>query len=338
MAKLKKIADFLGVEVHGDPDCAITGFAAIGEAAKGDITFLDRARYSGLLKTTAASAVILTPSSAIPEGMNAIVHRNPSAAFARVTEEFFPEEPAFEAGTSPNAEISPKARILDDVSVGSFAVISEGASVGKKTVIAPLVFVGRDVSIGAGCVIYPNVTIREGCVIGNNVIIHSGTVIGSDGFGYVSESGRHVKIPQRGIVVIEDDVEIGANVTIDRARIGKTLIGRGSKIDNLVMIAHNVKVGANSIIVAQSGISGSTELGENVTVAAQAGFTGHITVGARSMIGARTGVIKDLPEGSVVSGFPAMDHRKHLKIEALYRKLPEVFQRLEKIEARLKKK
>jgi len=248
-----------------------------------------------------------------------------------------PEKARREPGIHPKAEIKESVTLGKNVSIDAYTVICEGAKIGSETILLPFVFIGREAVIGENCLIYSNVTINDKCVIGNNVIIHSGTVIGGDGFGYITKGSKHTKIPQKGIVVIEDDVEIGNNVTIDRARIDKTIIKRGTKIDNLVMIAHNVKVGEDSMIIAQVGISGSSELGKNVTVGGQAGFTGHIKVGDKCTVAARSGVIKDLPPNSVVSGYPAFDHRKQLNLLAYYRKLPEAFARLETLEKLLKK-
>ncbi len=338
MKTLGKITELIGGTLHGDPRCEITGFAGIEEAKEGEITFVEKKRYLRHIGATRASAVIVPPDASFPKGKDVIVHENPSRAFAVLVEAFFPEKPRYNPGISPKAEIAEGANVGENVSVDAFTVIREGAKIGSGTVLFPFVFVGRDVAIGENCLVYPNVTICDRCDIGNNVTVHSGTVIGGDGFGYVTEGGKHKKIPQRGIVVIEDDVEIGSNVTIDRARIDKTVIKRGTKIDNLVMIAHNVKVGEDSMIIAQAGISGSTELGRNVTVAGQAGFSGHIKVGDNCTIGARSGVIKDLPPNSTVSGFPAYDHRKQLNLLACYRKLPEVFTRLERLEKNLEKK
>jgi UDP-3-O-[3-hydroxymyristoyl] glucosamine N-acyltransferase len=336
METLGKIKELIGGNLHGDPGREITGFAGIEEAQEGDIAFVEKRRFLKQIQTTNASALIVPPGTSFPKDKDVIVHDNPSKAFAVVVEAFFPERPSRTPAISPKAEIDEGASLGQNVSVDAYVVVREGARIDSGTVLFPFVFVGRDVAIGENCLIYPNVTICDRCIVGNNVIIHSGTVIGGDGFGYISEGGKHKKIPQRGIVAIEDDVEIGSNVTIDRARIDKTVIKRGTKIDNLVMIAHNVKVGEDSMIIAQVGISGSTELGRNVTVAGQAGFSGHIKVGDGCTIGAKSGVIKDLPPNSTVSGFPAYDHRKQLNLLACYRKLPEVFARLERLEKSLK--
>ena len=337
MNTLGKISKLIGGTLYGESECKITGFAGIEDADNGDITFVEEKRYLKNIKTTRASAVIIPPNISIPKDKSVIVHENPSAAFNELIKVVFPEVSDHNIGIHAKAEIEDGVNIGDNVSIDAYTVLRKGVKIGAGTVISPFVCVGRNVVIGQNCLIYPNVTINDRCIIGSNVIIHSGTVIGGDGFGYFTDGGKHKKIPQRGIVVIEDDVEIGCNVTIDRARIEKTIIKKGTKIDNLVMIAHNVKIGEDSMIIAQVGISGSTELGKNVTVAGQAGFAGHIKVGDNSIIGARSGVIKDLPANSVVSGFPARDHKKQLNLLAYYRKLPEVFERLKKIESSLEK-
>lgn len=213
-------------------------------------------------------------------------------------------------------------------------MVEDNAQIGDQTILYAGVYVGQQVKIGANCVIYPHVSVRERVIIGNRVIIHNGAVIGSDGFGYASVAGMHQKIPQIGTVVIEDDVEIGANVTIDRARFDKTMIGRGTKIDNLVQIAHNVVIGENSIIVAQAGISGSTVIGKNVTVAGQAGIVGHISIGDDAVVAAQAGVTKSVPPRTCVSGYPAKPHNVAKRINAYVQRLPELFLKVSEIEKR----
>ena len=237
------------------------------------------------------------------------------------------------SGISKNSAVSASAVINKNISIGDFSVISENAEIGSNTIIYPNCYIGRNVKIGEHCLIYPNVTIREDIIVGNNVIIHSGTVIGSDGFGYVPENNTLKKIPQIGIVEIGDNVEIGANVTIDRATTGKTLIGKGTKIDNLVQIAHNVQIGENSIIVAQVGISGSTKIGNGVTIAGQAGLIGHVTIGDGAIVAAQAGVIGDVPPKETVSGYPARPHKQAMKLYALIQKLPELFEELKKLKS-----
>jgi UDP-3-O-[3-hydroxymyristoyl] glucosamine N-acyltransferase len=338
MKTLGEIAKIIKGTVKGNSECRITGFAGIEDAEEGDITFLENKRYLKFLRTTRASAIIISPDIVSSTNLNFILHKSPSEAFAIAVEALSPLHTQRHSRIHPKAEIENGTVIGRNVSIDAYAVLKTGAEIGNDTVLYSFVYIGNDAVIGDNCLIYPNVTICDKCIVGNNSIIHSGSVIGSDGFGYISSQGKHMKIPQRGVVEIGDDVEIGSNVTIDRARTGKTTIGSGTKIDNLVQIAHNVKIGENSIIVAQTGISGSTELGRNITVAGQVGFAGHIKIGDGSIVGARSGVLKSLPAKSVVSGFPAMEHRKELNLLAYYRKLPDVFKRLEALEKTKNKK
>jgi UDP-3-O-[3-hydroxymyristoyl] glucosamine N-acyltransferase len=338
MKTLGEIVQLVGGVLEGDAKCKISGFAGIDDAKAGDLTFVESKKYRKFLNSTSASAVIIPLNVKPPSSLNVIFHRSPSEAFAAAVEALSPVEAIHRSGIHPKAEIEDGAVIGKNVCIDAYAVVRSGAKIGNGTILYPFVYIGGKAVIGNNCLLYPNITVHERCVIGDKVIIHSGTVIGSDGFGYSTKHGKHLKIPQRGTVEIGNDVEIGSNVTIDRARIGKTIIGQGTKIDNLVMIAHNVIIGEDSIIVAQTGISGSTELGRNVTVAGQAGFAGHIKIGDGSIIGARSGVLKSLPPKSIVSGFPAMNHRKELNLLAYYRKLPEVLKRLNDLEKAEKEK
>ncbi len=318
--KLKDLARTVEGRVTGDEETIITGVAPIERAGKGDITFIANPRYAPYLKQTGASAII---SRTPVEGMTTLVVDNPYLAFAKILSLFHPGERP-EAGIHPQAFISPTARLGEDVYVGPFAYIGEGVRIGNRVVIHPCVFVGDRVEIGDDSIVYPNVSIREGCRIGKRVVIHCNSVVGSDGFGYARDGGEHVKIPQVGIVRIEDDVEIGACVTIDRATMGETLIGRGTKIDNLVQIAHNVEIGEGSIIVAQVGIAGSSRVGRGVTLAGQVGVVGHVSIGDGCTVGAQSGVAKDLPPGGTFSGTPAIPHKDWLKVQALLPKLPDL--------------
>lgn len=336
MKKLGEIAEIIGGNLDGDPKCIIKGFAGIEEAKEGDITFLENLKYKKLVEKTLASAVIVPLTFKNNSSRNLIYHRSPSDAFSIAMDFISPIRNCVIEGINKKAEIEDGSIIEENVSIDAFVVIKKGAKISRNCVLYPFVYIGENVYLGENSIIYPNVSIYNGSIIGKNVIIHSGSVIGGDGFGYTSKNGKNIKIKQRGIVEIGDDVEIGCNVTIDRARIGKTSIGRGTKIDNLVMIAHNVKIGENSLIVAQTGISGSTELGKNVTVAGQAGFAGHIKIGDGSIIGARSGVLKNFGPKSIISGFPAQEHRKELNLLAHYRKLPDIFKRIEALEKKIK--
>ena len=333
--RLKEIAKLVDGELVGDSELTITGVAGIKEAQEGEITFLSNARYLSFLDKTQASAVI-TAKDVVSKNKTLVRTANPSLAFTQVIS-YFMARPGGQkkAGVHPTAVVDPTARLGEGVSVGPHAVIEEGAVIGERSLIEAHVFIGAGSSIGAATRIYPNVTIREGVRIGNRVIIHSGTVIGSDGFGYETVDGAHVRIPHTGTVWIEDEVEIGANVCVDRGRFQKTWIRRGTKIDNLVQIAHNVVIGENSLVVSQAGISGSTELGKNVVIAGQAGLVGHITLGDGVIVGAGAGVTKSVPAGQTVLGGPARPIEEQKKIFALIARLPELFKELSELKKKL---
>lgn len=318
---LSEIANLVGGTVVGDGSVRITGLSGIKEAKSGDLTFLANAKYAPLLEKTEASAVIV--SQEIPaQKFAAIVVENPSLAFSKIAENVFQSHGPILKGIHPTAVIGQDVCFGQNVAVGPCAVIEDGVVVGDNTVICGLAHIGRATRIGPDCLIYPHVTIRERITIGQRVIIHSGTVIGSDGFGFANVKGVNVKIPQIGIVEIQDDVEIGANVTIDRARFDKTVIGKGTKIDNLVQIAHNVRIGENCMIVSQVGISGSTVLEDNVVLAGQAGLVGHITIGKNSVVAAKSGVPSSIPADSVYWGFPAKPMAQAKKVNAMVQRLP----------------
>ncbi|MFH1541240.1 MAG: UDP-3-O-(3-hydroxymyristoyl)glucosamine N-acyltransferase [Elusimicrobiota bacterium] len=351
---LKEIAEISGGEVFGsgdsgDENIIITNVAGIVEAKKGDITFVANPKYEQYISSTNASAIIISENQKDKVKIPAIISKNPYLSYAKIIMFIAKEIEKHPSGISlqgfamtgkepiraKNYSISKLAKIGENVTISDFVVIDEDAQIDNETIIYPNCYIGRNSKIGKKCLIYPNVTIRENVIIGDNVIIHSGSVIGCDGFGYIQDNGSLKKIPQIGIVEIADDVEIGANVTIDRATTGKTFIGRGTKIDNLVQIAHNVCVGENSIIVSQAGISGSTKIGNGVTVAGQAGLVGHITVGDGAIIAAQSGVIGDVAPREVVSGYPARPHKQAMKIYALIQKLPQLFEEIKKLKTQL---
>lgn len=331
---LQELADVVGGEVIGDGTVEISGVAGIKEARKGQITFLANPKYEAFLSSTRASAVIAEGNGNF--SCSIIKVQNPYLAFLRVVTMFAagPLE-KYERGIHPTAIVSESASIGKDASVGAYVVVGDNVKIADRATILPLACINEDVTIGEECLIYPHVTIRERCEIGSRVIIHSGAVIGSDGFGYANDGNRHLKIPQIGIVRIEDDVEIGANTTIDRATTGVTLIGRGSKIDNLVQIAHNVVVGENSILAAQVGVSGSTELGKNVVLAGQAGLVGHIKIGEGAKVGAQGGVTKSVPPDTDVSGYPAREHSVARKIYAATTRLPDLLKDFRELQNRV---
>lgn len=332
--KLKEIAEIVSGEIKGDPEVEIKGVSGITDATEGDITFLSDRRYLKECLHSGASCVIVKDFIEDLEKPQIKV-KNPYYAFALLLERFYPRQKERE-GISPLAFVSEKAEIGSGVVIYPFVFVSEGVRIGDNTIVYPFAFVGRGVSIGSSCLIYPNVTLREGVKIGERVIIHAGAVIGSDGFGYVFEDGRHYKIPQVGGVIIGDDVEIGANVTIDRATTGNTVVGRGTKIDNLVQIGHNVIIGEDSIIVAQVGIGGSTTIGKNVTLGGQVGVSDHASIEDGTMIGAQSGVMGHVKRG-IYSGYPIMPHREWLKASALFARLPEILKRIKEIEDKLER-
>jgi len=330
---LKEIAEIIDGEIAGDANTVITGISGIKEAREGDITFLANPKYASLVEKTQASAIVT--SRDIQALSKPIIRtQNPSLAFVKIVEAFSPPAVMRPKGIHPTVILGKNVSLGKDVAIGPYSVIEDDVSIGDATIIYSGCFVGSCAKIGSHTLIYPNVSIREQTSIGNRVIIHSGTVIGSDGFGFVTLKGVHQKIPQIGIVEIGDDVEIGANVTIDRARFDKTIIGRGTKIDNLVQIAHNVVIGENSIIVAQAGISGSTTIGRGVTLAGQAGLVGHITIGDGAVVGAQGGVTKSVPAHTMVSGYPARPHEIAKRVNACVQSLPKLFETV----AQLKKK
>ena len=334
---LEEINKLVGGQLEGDPTLVIKGVSGMKEAKEGDITFLANPKYEALIDDSKASAIIASKDTQKAISKPVIRVENPSLAFAKVVSFMFQDEKKFAKGVHPTALLGQGVRLGKEVSLGPYAVIEDNAEIKDNTIICAGVFVGYNTIIGSDTLIYPNVTIREKTVIGNRVIIHSGTVIGSDGFGFEEVNGAHQKIPQVGIVVIEDDVEIGACVTIDRARFGKTVIGRGTKIDNLVQVAHNVVIGDNSIIVAQAGISGSSKLGKNVILAGQSGVVGHIELGDNVIVGAQAGVTKSVSKNTFVVGSPAKPHHISKKIFAGWAKLPALIKEVAELKEKLDK-
>lgn len=331
---LREIAEIISGEIKGDPEVEIKGVSGVTDASEGQITFLSDRRYLRECLSSRASAVIVREFVEDIEKPQIKV-KNPYYAFAILLKHFHPGEKEAE-GISPNAHVSKGARIGRGVTIYPFVYVSEGAEIGDNTVIYPFVYIGRGSIIGSSCLIYSNVTIRERVMIGTRVIIHAGAVIGSDGFGYVLEGGRHHKIPQVGGVIIGDDVEIGANVTIDRATTGNTIIGNGTKIDNLVQIGHNVKIGEDTIIVAHVGIGGSATIGNHVMLGGQTGVSDHAIIEDGTMVGAQSGVMGHLKQG-IYSGTPVIPHREWLKASALFARLPEILKRIKEIEDKLER-
>lgn len=331
---LNTIAAFITGEVIGNPDIPIHGASNLTDAITGQITFLsDHKHLSAAMATTASAILVAQAESTIPCAQIVVPH--PALAFARLVKAFFTEVYSVR-GISADIHRGNYVEIGNDGSIWPFVSIADHVRIGDRVTLFPGVFVGEGSEIGDDCMLYPNVTVRERSRIGDRVIIHSGTVVGSDGFGYIPDKGVHEKVPQIGYVVIEDDVEIGANVAIDRATFGETVIGKGTKIDNLVQIAHNVKIGEHSLIVAQAGIAGSSTLGHHTTLAGQAGVSDHVTIGDGVIVTAQTGVPRDVPSQQVVSGTPAMPHKLWLRTSRTLQRLPEMHQRLRDLEKRIR--
>jgi len=341
---LKEIAQLVDGKVVGDGNILINGASGIREAVEGDITFLANSKYSSLMDKTRAAAII-TSQDAQETTKPIIVTQNPSLAFVKIISMFMPDDAGHPSGIDYTAVMGKHVSLGKDVTIGAYSVIGDNVSLGDNVIIYAGCYIGHHSKIGAGTLIYPHVSIRERISIGSRVIIHSGAVIGSDGFGFATIKGAHHKIPQVGTVEIHDDVEIGANVTIDRARFDKTVIGRGTKIDNLVQIGHNVMVGENALIVAQVGVAGSTIIGNNVTLGGQVGLSGHLTIGDNAIVTAQSGVAKSVPADTMVSGYPARPFMTTQRVNASLQNLPKLFnqvkelkKKIEELEARIKDK
>lgn len=330
--KLKDIARLVGGRLEGNPEEVVSGASGLAEAGGQDVSFLGNPKYQPLLKETKAGCVFLPEDSkADAYSGNRIYVKNPQWAFAQVLEVWEKEKRIPPRGVHPTAVVHPSAVLGREVAIGAYAVVEEGAVIGDRTVLYAHCYAGANSRIGSDCLLYPRVVIREDCVLGDRVIIQPGAVIGGDGYGFAMIEAVHRKIPQLGRVVVEDDVEIGANTTVDRATTGETRIGKGTKIDNLVQIAHNVRIGKHCLLIAQSGIAGSTEIGDYVILAGQSGLAGHLKIGDRAMIAARSGIMSDLEPGAIVFGSPARPHREAMKIHALLGKLPEIYQTIKEV-------
>jgi len=331
---LQELATTSGGELVGDPSLQITGAASLAEATPGEISFFANRKYIGLLRKTRASAVFVPTDFGEPITPAQIRVSNPTKAFEQVVFKFAPKPITFAAGIHPSAVVDRSAQLGERVSIQPHAVVEAGARIGDDTIIGAGSYVGHETTIGSACLIYPRVTIRERSRIGSRVIIHSGAVIGADGFGFEMVDDRQQKIQQLGIVQIDDDVEIGANTTIDRARFGRTWIRQGVKIDNLVQIAHNVVIGKDSVIVAQSGISGSTRVGQRVMMGGQVGIVGHLEIGDGTAIGAQSGVSKST-RGGAWFGSPAVPLAEAKQQIAWIHRLGKLFARVKEIEKKL---
>jgi UDP-3-O-[3-hydroxymyristoyl] glucosamine N-acyltransferase len=330
---LQELADYLGGRVIGDPAAIVHGLGSLDDAVEGQVTFLANPKYAAKVADTKATAVILPPG-ADGFGRNVIETPNPYLAFAKVLT-LFCVAPLKPQGVMEGAIVCKGVQLGQDITIYPGAYLADGVTVGDRTVIHPGVVIYEGVTIGDDVIIHSNASVREGCRIGNRVIIHNGAVIGSDGFGYAPDGRKYYKIPQIGIVVLEDDVEIGANSTVDRAALDKTIIRRGAKIDNLVQIAHNCIIGEDTAIAAQTGISGSTKIGNNVTVGGQTAVAGHLEIGDNIMLAGRCGVTNNISQPGVFSGLPAIPHKEWLKASVIFTKLPEMRRSVSDLEKRL---
>ena len=330
---LAELAHAVDAHVHGSPDVRITGVNSLEDAQPGDLAFLSHDRLLDAAGQSRASALVVSkfyPTLKVAQ----LISPQPHVAFVELIHHFFTENTR-PMGIANEVATGTDVSLGTDVSIGPFVALGHRTKIGNRVTIYPGVVIGNDVIIGDDTVLYPHVSVLDSCRIGNRVMIHAGTVIGSDGFGYIQHEAHHRKIPQRGIVVIDDDVEIGANVTIDRATFGRTHVKQGSKIDNQVQIAHNVTIGEHAIVVAQVGIAGSTSVGTHVMIGGQVGVIDHLTIGDRTKIAAGSGILKNVEPDAVVSGWPARRHETTLRAYALMYRLPELYQEVRRLEKRL---
>ncbi|HEY9844187.1 MAG TPA: UDP-3-O-(3-hydroxymyristoyl)glucosamine N-acyltransferase [Candidatus Obscuribacterales bacterium] len=326
---LGELCETLDGELLGDPAFVVVDLKSPREAGPEDLVVLLTPEWLPQVIASPARAVVLSHGQ-LPDGLydrQLLQVENPRAAFVKLLQLFYPE-PELSHWISDRAAIAPNVQLEQPLEIGPFVAIEYGVAVGSGSIIGPSCVLGKGSRIGRNCRIGANVSVASGTIIGDRVIIHPGAVIGADGYGFFEQDGRHVKIPQVGIVRIEDDVEIGANVTIDRGTLGETVIGEGTKIDNLVQIGHNVRIGKHCLLIAQVGIAGSTEIGDHVTLAGQTGVAGHLQIGDGVIAAGKSGITRDVPAGQKISGFPAQEHRKELRQQAALRRLPEMLEQL----------
>ena len=329
----KQIAEFLGGTVDGNENATVHTFAKIEEGAEGALSFLSNVKYTQYLYSTKSSIVLVNKDFKPEQPVSATLIRvdNAYESLAKLMSLYASMKPA-KTGISSLASVSEKAKIGDNVYIGPFAVVEDGAVIGSNTQIYPLVTIGQDASVGSGCILYPHVTVYYGCKIGNRCILHAGSVVGADGFGFAPTPNGYEKIPQIGIVELEDDVEIGANTCIDRSTMGRTIVHKGVKLDNMVQVAHNVEVGEHTVISAQSGIAGSSKIGSWCMIGGQSGISGHITVGNKVNIAAKTGVISCIDDGDTIMGYPSIGYRNFLRSSLIFRDLPEMNKTIQKLQ------
>jgi UDP-3-O-[3-hydroxymyristoyl] glucosamine N-acyltransferase len=333
---LKELAEKLNVKLAGDPNYEISGIGGLDDATSSDISFLANPRYIDMMSKSKAGAVCISLDQPIQEGKNFLICPNPSQSFQQLIEIFIPKLPTsqFSKGIHSTAVIDPTATIDPEANIGPYCVIGAKAHVAKGAKLIAHVFIGEESKVGQDSIIYPHVTIRERCILGDRVSIQPGAVIGSCGFGYITSSqGKHIKLQQLGSVVIEDDVEIGANTTIDRARFHQTKICLGSKIDNLVQLGHNVEIGKHNLIVSQVGVAGSSKTGDYVVLGGQVGVVGHVNIASHTLVGAKAGISKNVLTAGRYTGVPLQPIDDYNRQQVLMRKLPELFEKVKKLEA-----
>jgi len=330
---LQTLAQITGGELAGDKNFEISAPCSIDNPNPGGVCYASNIENKELISKLTAGCVIL---SAAAKGQlnfkgNVIYAQNPEWAFTLFLRYFEAQNPKFDKGIHPTAVIGKNVKLGANVNIGAYTVIEDNVIVGENTTLYPHVYIGRNTTVGAGCLFYPNVVVRENCVIKHNVVLEAGAVIGADGFGFIFINGKHEKIPQVGNVIIESETEIGANTTVDRAKIDSTVIGLNVKVDNLVQLAHNVKVGAGSIIISQAGVAGSTEIGRGVILAGQVGVAGHIKIGDGVQVAAQSGIMSSVPAGAKLFGSPAREFGETLRVYATLPKLPEMYKDLRKL-------
>lgn len=332
----KQIADFIGGKVEGDINATVNTFAKIEEGTKGAISFLSNPKYIHYIYDTQSSIVLINNDVELERPVNTTLIRveNAYECVAKLLQLYDAARPK-KQGIDSLAFISPKATIGENVYIGAFAYIGDNAVIGNGTMVYPHATIGDNVKIGEKCKIYPNVVIYEGCKLGNEVTIHSGSVIGADGFGFAPNTEGYAKIPQIGIVTIEDNVEIGANTCIDRSTMGRTIIRKGVKLDNLIQVAHNVEIGENTVMSAQVGIAGSTKIGSWCMFGGQVGLAGHITVGDKTFLGAQSGVPGNIKGDQTLIGTPPMEPKAYFKSQAIFRKLPDMYKQINELQKQL---
>jgi UDP-3-O-[3-hydroxymyristoyl] glucosamine N-acyltransferase len=331
--KLSEIALKIGAKLDG-PDLVISDLSTLEEATPGTLTFVTAKKYKRLIPACKASAIIMPPDIK-SDSHSMLVKADPYLGFALAMRLYYQDHYRPEPGIEPSAHIDKSAVIGKGVYIGHNAVIKAGAHIGDRCIIHPGAYIGRETSIGDDCIIYPNTVVMHKVTLGNRVVLYASVVIGSDGFGYARDGAKYTKIPQAGTVIIEDDVEIGAGTTVDRATLGETRIGTGTIIDNLVQVAHNCKIGAGSVLCAQVGLAGTSIIGKNVTLAGQVGVGGHLTIGDGCVVEAQSGVPGDVPPGSVIFGYPARESVHAHRVDALIDRLPDYIQRLRNLEKKI---